>query len=305
MSNSDIKPEEKFAFGLRLRRIIEEHNENAKKHGQSKLKDKDLASACKMGDPSTIGRWKRGEVMPTSKERRVRLSKFFGRKDDYFEDNKEKMYSELSYDRRLLQMYIDEELQPKIVDYDLDLNFLRALHDVFNMDEDYTPWTPIVPNIGLDHCNRFELADYQDTPKVKQDYLQLHKSGKCLTLMPDDVVFLKELQEDVKGFIKYKFERRKEELQARLHDANCDFYREYTKKTKHTDKDINETIRKVLANDPGYKALQKIDTYIDHKIVNLSGVKSMPPEEFKKKWNEINNKERGEDNGLHSTKSHK
>ena len=126
--NSIFTREEKFAFGLRLRRMVDKCNENAKEHNRTKVTLSVLASEGQIKDNSTAGDWLRGTSMPPKKEQRENLSKFFGKDKDYFEDNRNKLYSEMCSDERLLQMYIDEELLPTIMEYGLDLKTARKVY---------------------------------------------------------------------------------------------------------------------------------------------------------------------------------
>ena len=300
MAKTIFKAQEKWAFGFRLRRLVDERNMNAIKNHCSLVTQNVLAKAGGIEDRTTAGKWLKGKTMPPEKEKRESLCQFFGKNPDYFEDNYEKLWKELSTDSILLQRFIEEEIEPKVEKYGIDTRFLMMLHNLYDMDDAYIPWVPIrkkTERTLSDPCF-FEMANYTIQPKVSQYWLQVHKSvdgrDTYITLSPDDIVFLKEMQENVKRYISSEFARREKILQDRLEEANCEAYQ----KDEHEDGQF-ETNSRILdrivaeynSND---EALQKINRYIENNEARLLIKQSQKPKtfespgEFHKAWNATN-----------------
>lgn len=123
----------------------------------------------------------------------------------------------------------------------LDLNLVKALHDLINFGDNFPLYAPICfdkPRADFFTnevtVNAGRLWEHAHSAPMKRDadldldldFLQFVRDGKRITLHKGDLAFLREVQDQVVDYVKYLFYRRAQEM-----DKEVDNVKERVKET--------------------------------------------------------------------------
>ena len=183
--------------------------------------------------------WKRGETIPDDYNR-ARLCEFFGFNSDEFE----KLFLNMSdFDRYRLDTDFVEELMkrntlPYCEEIGLKTSFLLSIHQLFGRELGgiFPYWQPIEtePLVLIDSDGVIPPEPYHraksdiftstaESPELGLLQIEVpdeNGSQKVVNLGKGDLLFIRDLQNDVKEYIEFRFMQRKKEMQREVSEAN-------------------------------------------------------------------------------------
>lgn len=104
----------------------------------------------------------------------------------------------------------------------LDLNYLKAVHTLVDLDNLFPLYSPIVED-RTDIIPMYErLTSFGDSAPIDEElsFLQINRDGKNITLHICDLAFLRDVQDQVIEFVKYLFYKRHEEMHREVEEVN-------------------------------------------------------------------------------------
>lgn len=180
--------------------------------------------------PATRGsvmKWCRGDNIPTP-DRIKQICEIFEVPEDYFDTNNathDELYKHGS-------AFITD-LGKKHVEFakeeGLDLDLVRVLSKIIDFDELFPVYAPItkkVNNRSIDtmFIPHYERSEKMDSAPIDDDlkFLQVNRDDQIITFSKIDLIYLKEVQDQVVRFVKYLFYDRTKEMEEEVESFNED-----------------------------------------------------------------------------------
>lgn len=180
-----------------------------------------------------IKAYKSGETYPRDKTLKE-IRRVLGVPDDYFTPTTEKELYEYSQD--FMTDIGENKILPYCEEIGLDPQFLVVVSKLIgeSLGDQFPFWTPIIlnPNYFSDLENRYIRPDplryWSDSAEMKPDIkmfqIEAKKNGsdkkKLLTLTDPDLLFLRDVQNEVRDYVEFLFLKRKKELKKEGEEAS-------------------------------------------------------------------------------------
>ena len=178
-----------------------------------------------------IGQYKTGDAYPNEK-RLKRIISALGVPDDYFTP---KTQSELfQYSPEYVSNIGSNKIAPYCEEIGLNTQFLQTVRSLIGDDlgDQFPFWTPIMQRMTLDTHNSYSRPDPVEfwnnsaemKPEVKMFQIEVpakdDSGNKRLTLTSPDLLFLRDVQEEVVNYVEFLFYKRKKELKEECEEAS-------------------------------------------------------------------------------------
>lgn len=224
MSRTKTDRSKRAIFGVRF-------SEQLKKW-QSVEKSRTQEDFGKLFDPPvsrvSVNRWCRGETIPKPKCLK-QICEIFAVEENYF-DTTTATHDELYKYSSAFQTALGKKHVEFAKLIGLDLNLIRALSDCVGFDNLFPLYSPIdkksiePQTLNMIYERRDLFADSAPVEEVDEGlrFLQVEKSGKRKTFHRCDLVFLKEVQDQIVNYVEFLFYQREKEMKEEVKQFNQD-----------------------------------------------------------------------------------
>lgn len=217
-----------------------------------------------------VSKWLRGENIPNDENIGL-ICEILDLDESYFEPTRDEKYTHSA-------QYITELGRSHIGfsnEIGLDLNLVKALHDLIDFGSDFPLYTPIrysMPQVSafftdeviVDAGRGEERWDLKDSAMMGRDktldldldFLQMEKNGKRITFSKPDLAYLREVQDQVVQFVKYLFYMRSREM-----DEEVEKVKEQVKSTVEVTKTADGGTRFAFGVIPEKEMITSVDRF--------------------------------------------
>ena len=188
------------------------------------MSQEDLAELIGVKSPNSITDWRRGYSRP-SEDNLKKVCDVTGVPIDVFYPSTHGEKYEYDVDAIT---EIGKENAAYAEEKGLNLELVRAISNMIDFDSLFPLYSPIVYR-GEDPETHFKIygrrADFPNSGRIIDDelkFIQIERDGKLITFHRCDLAFLKEVQDQVIGFVKFLFYNRREEMEQEVRAFNDD-----------------------------------------------------------------------------------
>jgi len=108
-----------------------------------------------------------------------------------------------------------------------DMRLLSVLRKLINFEEEFPIYSNIVQTNNKEFIRNPNFLDSQIIQEEELKDLQIQHNDKTITLHNVDLMFLKEVQDQVVKYVKFLFYERSKEMLAEIQSINKDYIRDY------------------------------------------------------------------------------
>lgn len=200
--------------------LIQPWKEQQKSKGND-YSDKALANELQVSRQSIVN-WKKGKE--ADKYNKERLCKFFGVDNDYFDliDSTDRWQFDEPF---VTAKANDRSNYAREIGFDTRL--LSVLRKLINFEEEFPIYSNIVQTNNKEFIRNPNFLDSQTIQEEELKGLQIQHDGETITLHNADLMFLKEVQDQVTQYVKFLFYERSKEMLAEIQRINKDYLRDY------------------------------------------------------------------------------
>ena len=108
-----------------------------------------------------------------------------------------------------------------------DMRLLSVLRKLINFEEEFPIYSNIVQTNNKEFIRNPNFLDSQTIQEEELKDLQIQRNSKTVTLHNADLMFLKEVQDQVTQYVKFLFYERSKEMENEISNINEDYLREY------------------------------------------------------------------------------
>lgn len=200
--------------------LIQPWKEQQKSKGND-YSDKALANELQVSRQSIVN-WKKGKE--ADKYNKERLCKFFGVDNDYFDliDSIDRWQFDEPF---VTAKANDRSNYAREIGFDMRL--LSVLRKLINFEEEFPIYSNIVQTNNKEFIRNPNYLDSQTIQEEELKDLQIQREDQTITLHNVDLMFLKEVQDQVVKYVKFLFYERSKEMLAEIQSINKDYIRDY------------------------------------------------------------------------------
>lgn len=204
------RPELKY-FSEVLSKLLDEWKE--KNPGKTQA---DFAELVGVATPNSVSDWKCGYTPPT-KDNMKKICEILGVDDSVFSPKLDD--EKYLYERKRISEIGDDNLSFAL-DRGLNLSTIIALRDLVDFDERFPKYSPICPG----KSGVYTRQENADSASIDKDlkFLQIKRAGKTYTMHKVDLMYLKEVQDQIAYFVEYLFYKRAREMEEEVKAFNED-----------------------------------------------------------------------------------
>lgn len=219
MTRTTIERQNRKIFGARF----SEQFQKWKREGEGRTQ----TSFGKLFDPpasrGSVMKWCNGDNIP-SPDRLKRICEIFEVPEDHF-DTKNATHDELYKHSSAFMSDLGKELVEYAKEKGLDLELVRVLSKIIDFDNLFPVYAPINDSKITGFFEReYKRSENMDSAPFDDDlhFLQVNQDGRLITFSTIDLIFLKEVQDQIVDFVEYLLYKRKKEMDEEVQSFNDD-----------------------------------------------------------------------------------
>ena len=182
-----------------------------------------FAESVGVQTPNSVTDWKKGY----SKPKKETLKKICEILKCDISDFSPKAYSDLyKYDLPFVTK-VGKDRSQFAEEIGFDMRLLSVLRKLVNFEEEFPIYSNIVQTNNKEFIRNPNFLDSQTIQEEELKGLQVQHDGRTITLHNADLMFLKEVQDQVAQYVKFLFYERSKEMENEISNINEDYLREY------------------------------------------------------------------------------
>lgn len=169
----------------------------------------------------SVARWKMGKI-PDEVNMKA-LCKELGVPDDYFQiTSVEDMFQ---YSQEYITSEVGKKRVEKAKEVGLNLDLVKVLSEIMDFDKLFPAYAPINDFRMKGIFEReFSRSEHMNSAPIDESlkFLQVNQDGRIKTLNDIDIIYLKEVQDQIVDFVEYLFYKRSREMEREVEKFNSD-----------------------------------------------------------------------------------